>query len=59
METPQGNFTQTNIYGDYKEVNGIKYAHKLTQSMAGQTFDLNASSVELNGKIDDSLFEIK
>lgn len=59
LETPQGNFTQTNIYGDYKEVNGVKIAHKLTQSMAGQTFDLNVNSVELNGKIDDTQFEIK
>ncbi len=59
LESPQGNFTQTTIYDDYKEVSGIKFAHKYTQSMAGQTFELNASSIEINKNVPDSQFEIK
>ena len=59
LESPQGNFTQTTIYDDYKEINGVKFAHKYTQSMAGQTFELTASSIELNKNIPDSQFEVK
>ncbi len=59
LETPQGNFTQTTIYSDYKEINGVKLPHKYTQIMAGQSFDLNVTDVQINPNIPDSQFEVK
>ena len=59
LETPQGNFTQTTIYGDYKEVNGVKLPHKYTQIMAGQSFDLNVTDIQINADVPDSKFEVK
>ncbi len=59
LETPQGNFTQTTIYSEYKEVNGVKLPHKYTQIMAGQSFDLNVTDIQINADVPDSKFEVK
>ena len=59
LETPQGNFTQVTIYSDFKEINGVKFPHKYTQSMAGQTFDLNVVEIKINDQVPDSKFEVK
>ncbi len=57
--TPQGSFNQTTDMDDYRDVQGVKYPFKLTQSFGPQTIDLVVSSIEINSGLSDSLFEIK
>lgn len=59
LTTPQGSFNSTVDFDDYREVQGVKYAHKLTQSVGPQTIELTAASVEVNTNLSDSLFEVK
>lgn len=42
---------------DYKEVNGIKFAHKTKQSFGPQALDMVVTSVEINTKLGDEVFE--
>ena len=58
VETAQGTFQQETTYGDYKEVDGIKFPFSIKQSFGMQTIELNVSSLKLNKGIDDKLFEI-
>ncbi len=58
MSSPQGSFTQSINFSDYKEVNGVKYPHKLSQKIGPQSIDLEVSSIEINTGIDDNLFKI-
>jgi hypothetical protein len=50
-------FTQTELYDDYKEVDGIKHAGKLTILRDGKKFvDGQSSDFKPQEKLDDSLF---
>lgn len=42
---------------DYKEVNGIKFAHKTKQSFGPQALDMVVTAVEINTKLGDEVFE--
>jgi len=45
----QGNvMTQETLIGDYKAVDGLLFAHKITQSFGPQKIDFISSSIELN-----------
>ena len=45
----QGNLmTQETLVGDYKEVDGLLFPHKITQSFGPQKIDFITSSIELN-----------
>jgi predicted Zn-dependent peptidase len=44
-------------FSDYKEVNGIQYAHKLKQSFGPQALDMEVLSIEVNTKLGDDVFE--
>lgn len=57
-ETPQGSFTQTIDFSDYKEVDGVMYPFKLVQQMGMGPMELEVTSVEVNTGLDDSLFEV-
>lgn len=59
VATAQGSFTQTIDMDDYREVEGIKYPFKLTQSFGPQTIELNVTSLQVNTGLSDSLFEVK
>jgi zinc protease len=56
-EQAGGTLTITVTYADYKEVNGVKYAHKIKQSFGPQTLDMEVTSIEANTKIGDDIFE--
>ncbi|GAB2611196.1 hypothetical protein GCM10027035_04480 [Emticicia sediminis] len=58
-ETPMGSQTITSDYSDYKEVNGVKFAHKLNQDLGMAQLALTASKVQANTNLADALFEIK
>jgi hypothetical protein len=44
-------------YGDYKEVNGMKFAHSITQSVGPMVLSGTVTSFTVNGKIDLKIFE--
>ncbi len=59
LETPQGNFTQSTLLKDYKEVEGVKYPHKITQSVGPQTMEFEVTSIKVNSGLSDDLFNVK
>ncbi len=59
VTTPQGTFTQTMDFSDYREVKGVKYPFKYVQSFGPQSIELSVSSIEINKGLPDSLFELK
>ena len=44
---------------DYRDVNGIKLAHKMITNAAGQNMVLSYTKVEMDIPLPDSLFEVK
>ncbi|MDX1700500.1 MAG: hypothetical protein R3250_07785, partial [Melioribacteraceae bacterium] len=58
IDTPQGSFTQIIDLDDYKDVDGIMNAFKLTQKMGAREVELNVESIEYNTGLDDSMFEV-
>ncbi len=52
-----GEFVVMGLYSDYKEVNGIKFAHKIKQSFGPQALDMEVTSVEVNTKLGDDVFK--
>jgi len=59
IDTPQGSFTQTTVYNDYREIAGVKMPYKLIQGMAGQNITLEVKSIEVNTGLDDSIFKVE
>lgn len=59
VSTEQGTFNQVVDMDDYREVKGVKYPFKMTQSFGPQTIELIVSSIEVNTGLPDSLFEVK
>jgi predicted Zn-dependent peptidase len=55
----QGGGVQTVDFDDYRDVQGVKYAFKMSVGTPNGTIDLVTSSVEVNTNPNDSLFEIK
>jgi predicted Zn-dependent peptidase len=47
----------TITYGDFKEVNGMKFAHAITQSVGPMVLTGTVVSMTVNGKIDMKIFE--
>ena len=58
-DTPQGSFTSTIDFDDYRVVEGVKIAYKMVQSTPMGSIELTTTKVEINKGIDDSLFEVK
>ena len=58
IETPQGQFKEESTYGDYKNVKGVMYPFKITQTIGRQTAEMNIDSIMVNTGLDDKLFEI-
>lgn len=58
-ETPMGSQTIISDYSDYKDINGVKFAHKLSQDLGMMQLALTASKIEANTNLADTLFEIK
>ncbi|AFK04235.1 hypothetical protein Emtol_3102 [Emticicia oligotrophica DSM 17448] len=58
-ETPMGTQTITSDFSDYKDVSGIKIAHKMNQDLGMAQLALTATKVQANTNLADALFEIK
>ena len=53
----QENEVATAEYSDYKEINGVKFAHTIKQNTAGQIMVFKTQTIELNTPIEDSEFK--
>jgi hypothetical protein len=58
-ESPMGSQTITSDYSDYKEISGVKFAHKLNQDLGMAQLALTTTKVQVNTNLADALFEIK
>ena len=58
VDTPQGSFEQTIEMSDYKEVNGIKFPHKLSQQIGPQSVELEVTGIKVNQDLSDEIFKI-
>ena len=58
-EGPTGSQTITSDYSDYKEISGVKFAHKLNQDLGMAQLALTATKIQVNTSLADALFEIK
>ena len=52
-----GSMTIVSTFSDYKEVSGVKYAHKISQSFGPQALDMEVTSIEVNSKLGDDVFQ--
>lgn len=57
-EGPMGNVAVTVKYAEYEEVKGIKFPMMAEQSAGGQTMPMRFEKIELNPKLDATLFEV-
>ncbi len=58
IQTQMGLSEQTVVYDDFREVEGVKYPYKITQSFGGQSVDVTVSSIKVNKGISDDIFVI-
>ena len=58
-DSPMGSQTITSDYSEYKEISGVKFAHKLSQDVGVMQLALTATKIEANTNLADALFEIK
>jgi zinc protease len=58
LQTQMGLMNQTLTFSEYKEIEGVKYPHKIVQSVAGQTIDVTVSSIKVNKGLLDDIFVI-
>jgi zinc protease len=56
VDSPQGPMPQSTTMSDYREVNGVKFPHKIVNGMGLQ---LDVQTVEINKGLTDEAFEIK
>ncbi len=57
-KTPQGEFSTTVDYSDYKDWNGIKYPGKIVQNIGPQTIEMNVTEVKINSGVKDDFFKV-
>ncbi len=56
VNTDANGKSSTRYTSDYKAVAGVKYPHTMKVERAGQTFEINVTSIKVNEKIDDKIF---
>nr|MDA3860854.1 hypothetical protein [Melioribacteraceae bacterium] len=59
LKLPQGVMTQNSSYSEYKEVDGIKFPFKISQSVGPQSMELLVTSLKTNTGLEDSFFSTK
>ena len=56
-KTPQGEFESSDVYGDYKAVNGVLIPHTQNSIQGPQKMDMKLESMEVNKPIDAKNFK--
>jgi predicted Zn-dependent peptidase len=59
IDSPQGSFTQIAEYSDYREVDGILYAHIATMKMGPQQIETKLVSLENNTELAEDTFSLE
>ncbi len=59
VDTPQGSFSQTVEYADYKAIDGIQFPHKASISMGPQKLEAEVTNIELNTGVSDDQFAVE
>ena len=59
VDSPQGQVTQTTIYQDYKEANGVKFPYTVLQTFGPQNLKAEITSLEVNVPLEDALFKVE
>jgi len=54
-----GEGDRTVLFSDYREVNGLQHAFKISYSTAAMTIDVAVDSIQVNTGLDDSVFRHK
>ncbi|MDH6343706.1 zinc protease [Parabacteroides sp. PFB2-12] len=57
VQSPMGEMQTISDIGDYREVNGVKFPHEMTQSVMGQAMKTVFKTVEVNTGLQDSVFK--
>ncbi len=57
VQSPQGEVKIPTIFGDYKEVNGIKFPHKTILKQGSMTMDFVIKEVKINEGVSDADFK--
>ncbi|CAH0997651.1 hypothetical protein EMA8858_03785 [Emticicia aquatica] len=57
-ETPMGKQDVTSDFSDYKDVSGVKIAHKISQDLGMMQLALTATKIQANTNLADALFTI-
>ena len=57
--SPQGSFTQTTYFSDYRFVNGVKYPFSIKQTIGIQSLDFKVVSIKVNSGIKVEVFKIE
>ena len=59
VETPQGTISQSVLYSDYQEVEGVKYPYKASISLGPQILEAETTSLQVNSGVSDDLFKVE
>ncbi len=60
QEVPgMGEMTSTTVYKEYMEVDGVKFASKMSQVEGPQTMEITVSNIEVNPKFKSSDFKVE
>lgn len=59
LDTPQGQFTQTMNYMDYKEVEGVMFAHSMSQSVGPQNVKMTITEINVNSDLPADTFKVE
>ncbi|WGH74611.1 insulinase family protein [Tenacibaculum tangerinum] len=54
---PQGEMTLPIVFSDYKEVNGVKFPHKMTQKMGPMELEFITKEIKINEGVSDADFQ--
>ncbi|MGA0557354.1 insulinase family protein [Larkinella sp. VNQ87] len=58
-QTPQGEMAITSNFSDYKDVNGVKFPHTLTQNFGPMVMKMETQSLVVNTGLDDKQFTVQ
>lgn len=59
LDTPQGQFTQTISYQDYKEIEGVMFPSKMIQSVGPQKITMSITEVLVNQDLPEGTFKVE
>lgn len=57
LNTPNGTFTQSTEFSDYRELQGVKFAFAQVQSVMGRSIEMKVSKMDVNTGLSDELFK--